>query len=82
VDDWRFALLELRGRRRWLELALLSLNVGLWAAAIALFDWQWLGIFIGSLRDSRLDPGMCCEQVTIRDEPPHARTKEGDQNEQ
>ena len=48
VDGWRFALLELRGGRRWLELALLSLNVALWAAAIVLLGWQWLGIIIGS----------------------------------
>jgi fatty acid desaturase len=48
VDGWRFALTQLHGGRRWLELALLSLNVGLWAAAIVLFGWQWLGIFIGS----------------------------------
>jgi fatty acid desaturase len=48
VDGWRFALTQLRGGRRWLQVALLSLNLGLWAAAIALFGWQWLGIFIGS----------------------------------
>ena len=48
VDGWRFALTELRGGPRLLELALLTLNLGLWAAAIALFGWQWLGIFIGS----------------------------------
>ena len=48
LDGWRFALTELRGGRRWLELVLISLNLALWAAAIALFGWHWLGIFIGS----------------------------------
>jgi fatty acid desaturase len=48
IDGWRFALAELRGGRRVLEVALLALNLGLWAAAIVLFGWQWLGIFVGS----------------------------------
>jgi fatty acid desaturase len=48
VDGWRFALTQLRGGRRRLELALLALNLALWAIPIVLFGWQWLGIFIGS----------------------------------
>jgi fatty acid desaturase len=45
---WRFALTQLRGGRRCLELAPISLNMGLWVAAVVLFGWQLLGIFVGS----------------------------------
>jgi fatty acid desaturase len=48
VDGWRFALTELRGSQRLLEVALLSLNIALWVGAAVVFGWQWLAIFVGS----------------------------------
>jgi fatty acid desaturase len=48
AQGWRFAISHLHGRRRFFELALLTLNAGLWIILMALLGWRGVGIFIGS----------------------------------
>ncbi len=48
VDGWLYALRRVRGTRRLVEVALLSLNLAVWAVAIARLGGHWLAVFIGS----------------------------------
>jgi fatty acid desaturase len=45
-ESWRYALTQLRGRRRVLEITLLTCNAGLWVLAISHFGWHWLAFFV------------------------------------
>jgi len=48
VLGWLFAIRRLRGRRRFFEIMLLTLNTLLWIILIALLGWRGVGMFIGS----------------------------------
>jgi fatty acid desaturase len=48
AEGWRFAAIELRGRRRAVELALLTLNAALWLAPALVLGWRWIAIFAAS----------------------------------
>jgi fatty acid desaturase len=45
AEGWRFAVTELRGSRRSVELSLLTLNAIIWLAPTLALGWSWLGIF-------------------------------------
>src|SRR5215204_2447076 len=45
AEGWRFALSEPRGRRRSVELTLLTLNAVIWLAPALVLGYGWLGVF-------------------------------------
>jgi fatty acid desaturase len=45
AEGWRYAIADLRGSRRLLELTLLTLNAVVWLAPTLYFGWGWLGVF-------------------------------------
>lgn len=47
-EGWRFALRELRGARRAVEVAVLTASVLLWASPFLVLGWRWLPIYIGA----------------------------------
>jgi fatty acid desaturase len=51
-------VVELRGRRRLVELALLTLNAVLWAAPALILGWQWIVMFAVSQAVGGLYLGM------------------------
>ena len=48
VDGWLYALRRVPGRRRWIEVTLLALNLAIWALAVIQLGGHWLAVFIGS----------------------------------
>jgi fatty acid desaturase len=45
AEGWRYAIMELRGTRRVVELALLSLNAVIWLTPALWLGWGWIGTF-------------------------------------
>src|SRR4051812_12468830 len=45
AEGWRVAVVDLRGSRRIVELALLTLNAVIWLAPALWLGWGWLGVF-------------------------------------
>jgi fatty acid desaturase len=58
AEGWRFAAIELRGRRRWVELGLLTLNAVLWLLPTVVLGWWWLAIFVAAQGVGGLYLGM------------------------
>ena len=58
AEGWRFAVVELRGSRRLVELALLTLNAVIWLAPTLVLGWCWLGAFVLSQMLGGLYLGM------------------------
>ena len=46
AEGWRFAIMELRGTRKWIELAVLIANAALWLLPTYFLGWGWLGVFL------------------------------------
>jgi fatty acid desaturase len=46
AEGWRFAIMELRGPRKWIELSVLTLNAVLWLAPIYVLGLWWLAVFV------------------------------------
>jgi fatty acid desaturase len=45
-EGWAYSLRELRGKRRILEVALLTANVLLWSAPVLVLGWSWVLFFL------------------------------------
>jgi fatty acid desaturase len=43
---WRYAIVDLRGRKRVVELSLLVLNAVVWMLPALVLGWQWIVIFV------------------------------------
>ena len=48
IEGWIFAIKNLRGDRRRVELVLLVLHHALWALPVLWLGWGWLGIYLGA----------------------------------
>jgi len=47
IESWLYAIARLRGSQRWLELALLSANIGFWCGLILRLGWSGVWVFLG-----------------------------------
>jgi fatty acid desaturase len=48
TEGWRHVLRDLRGRRQFIEAALLVLSAVLWATPLFFLGWRWLAIYVGA----------------------------------
>ena len=48
LDGWRFAIRELRGRKRVIELGLMAISTIAWLLPTAPLGWRWVGVFVVS----------------------------------
>ncbi len=48
ILGWHVVLAKMRGGWRWLDLALITFNIGLWAAAVTFWGPTWLWVFLVS----------------------------------
>jgi fatty acid desaturase len=58
AEGWRFALVELKGARKWVEIGVLTLNAVIWMLPILVLGWWWLAIFAASQMIGGLYLGM------------------------
>jgi fatty acid desaturase len=46
INGWKFVFRQLQGRRRWTEVALLSLNLALSVAPAAVLGLRWIAVYV------------------------------------
>ena len=44
-EGWRYAIQDMRGTRKYVELAVLTLNAVIWLSPALFLGWWWLGVF-------------------------------------
>jgi fatty acid desaturase len=58
AEGWRYAVVDLRGRRRVMELSLLALNAVVWMTPALVLGWRWIAMFVISQAVGGLYLGM------------------------